>query len=806
MNEIRFAFRQLLRSPRFAILAVITLAIGIGSTSAVFGLIQGVLLSPPPYTRPDRVVLVSQKRTDGQPINERCTNGEWREWRQATNSFESMALYSWTFNFLILPEGSESVEGLVVTKDYFKVLGLKPVLGREFGDSEIAARGSAPKAIMLGHDLWQKKFLEDKEIVGKTVRISRMPPLQVIGVMPPGVRFLPDSSNVSEPNYDLNSRVDFWMVYAPDETKPNDEAGNIVGQLREGVTLGNAQTELKTIAARQARAEPDLAAVTAGVRSLSDDLNREGKRLLLPLLGAVVLVFLIACGNVTGLLLARGLQRQQEYAVRSALGAGRRRIFRQVLIESATLAVVGAALGAGLAIATVNLFKTIGGHAVPRLDSVTVGWPVFGFGLVAALIAALIAGLLPAVRAAWLSPVGTSRGGRSSAGRTERTLLRSVTVLQTALTLALLVGGALLIRTVHNLARVRPGYDTENILAMTVTSVERDHWKEFHTRALERVAALPGVKHAAFVWGLPLTGNKWNGDMEIIGQATSSKLEDKIHLPLRSITPDYFEAMGIRLASGRGFSPSDNSDAPPVAVINEALAQRYFPAADPVGRKMRFAGDTNRTIEVVGIVSNTRTEALSEQASPEIYFPFWQSGAFSKHLIVRSAADPHPLIAMIRQELHTIEPTASVEHFKTMQDIRRDSVAPRTFAMRLLLGFAIIASVLALIGIYGVLSLSVGSRTKEIAVRIAIGAQRLEIFRLVLGEGFKLVLLGLVLGAIATAFLGRLLATFLFGVTPTDPLALLAAALGFTAVALIACWLPAHRAIKVDPIEALRYE
>jgi predicted permease len=381
-----------------------------------------------------------------------------------------------------------------------------------------------------------------------------------------------------------------------------------------------------------------------------------------------------------------------------------------------------------------------------------------------------------------------------------------VTVLQTALTLALLVGGALLIRTVHNLARVRPGYDTENILAMTVTSVERDHWKEFHTRALERVAALPGVKHAAFVWGLPLTGNKWNGDMEIVGQATSSKLEDKIHLPLRSITPDYFEAMGIRLASGRGFSPSDNSDAPPVAVINEALAQRYFPGADPVGRKMRFAGDTNRTIEVVGIVSNTRTEALSEQASPEIYFPFWQSGAFSKHLIVRSTGDPHPLIAMIRQELHTIEPTASVEHFKTMQDIRRDSVAPRTFAMRLLLGFAIIASVLALVGIYGVLSLSVGSRTKEIAVRIAIGAQRLQILRLVVGEGFRLVLLGLVLGAIVTAFLGRLLATFLFGVTPTDPLALAAAALGFTTVALIACWLPAHRAIKVDPIEALRCE
>jgi putative ABC transport system permease protein len=294
--------------------------------------------------------------------------------------------------------------------------------------------------------------------------------------------------------------------------------------------------------------------------------------------------------------------------------------------------------------------------------------------------------------------------------------------------------------------------------------------------------------------------------MEIVGQAASTKLEDRMHLPLRSVTPDYFAAMGIPIASGRSFRSSDDDKAPPVAIINESFAARYFPGADPVGRKLRFPYDTNRTIEVVGIVSNTRTEDLTEQAGPEIYFPFWQGGAFSKHLIVRSAGDPHPLITMIRKELHAIEPTASVEHFKTMQDIRSDSVAPRTFAMRLLLGFAVVASALALVGIYGVLSLSVGSRTKEIAVRIAVGAPRLEIFRLVLIEGFRLVLLGLLLGGIVTALLGRLLATFLFGVTPTDPMALGTAAVGFVVVALMACWLPARRATRVDPMEALRYE
>jgi predicted permease len=805
MNDLRFAFRQLTKNPGFTALAVLTFAIGIGATSAVFGLIQGVLLSPPPYVRPERIVLVSSQRTDGQPYNAECKVGQWMEWRQATKSFEGLESYGWTFNFLILPEGSESIEGMWVTKNYFNVLGLKPVLGREFVGADFAGN-SGPTSIILGYELWQRKFQGARNILGKTVRISRMQPLEVIGVMPPGVRFLPDSSNASEPNYDLNARVEYWLPRALDETKPKDGSGYIVGRLREGTTLAAGQTELTTVSARLARTDPDFAGLTGVVRSLSDDLNREGRRLLLPLLGAVGLVFLIACGNVSGLLLARGLQRQQEYVVRSALGAGRLRIFRQVLIESLAIAIVGAIFGAVLAIGTVDIFKIVGGHAVPRLDAVTVGWPIFGFGLVAAILAAGFAGLLPAVRAACLEPFGAYSGKRSSAGRAERSLLRGVTVLQTALTLALLVAGALLIRTVQNLAGVRPGYDTENILAMTVTSVQRDHWKEFHTQALERVAALPGVKHAAFVWGLPLTGNKWNGDMEIVGQATSSRLEDKLHLPLRSITPEYFDAMGIRIAAGRSFRSSDNSDAPPVAIINESLAARYFPGADPIGKKLRFIGDTNRTIEVVGIVSNTRTESLTEQADPEIYFPFWQNGAFSKHLILRTASDPRPLIPSIQRELHSIDATAAVEHIKTMQDIRRESVAPRTFAMRLLIGFAGVATALALVGIYGVLSLSVGSRTKEIAVRVAVGAPYLEIFRLIMGEGFRLIVLGLALGTLVTFVLGQSLATFLFGVKPTDPLTLGGTALVFAVVALLACWLPARRATKVDPMEALRYE
>jgi putative ABC transport system permease protein len=801
MNEVRFALRQLLRNPWFTFLAVLTLAVGIGATSAVFGLVQGVLLSPPPYEQPDRLVLISRQRIDGQ-ANGECTVGQFTGWRNGIKSFEGMALYHWTFDFLVLPDGSESVEGMSVTRDYFRVLGLKPVLGHDFADSDIGAGNSRPTTILLGYGLWQKQFHGDSNIVGKIVQTYRAGSLQVIGVMPPSVRFLPDATRANEPNYDLNSQVDFWRVYAPDETKPKDEAGTIIARLKKNASVASAQMELQAMAITQARSDP-IAGIGAAVRLLSDDLNKEGRRLLLPLLGAVALVFLIACGNAAGLLLVRGLQRQQEYVVRFALGAGRHRIIRQVLTESAMIAVAGALLGAGLATETIHLFKLIGGHAIPRLDSVFVGWPVFGFGFGIAVLAAGIAGMLPALRAAWLGPVGTSSAQRSSAGRAERNLVGGVAILQTALTLALLVGGALLIRSVHNLAKVRPGYETENILTMTVTSMQ--HWREFRAQALDRVLALPGVKHVAFVWGLPLTGNKWKADIEIVGQPTPSRLEDKIHLPLRSVTPDYFGAMGIHIASGRGLRASDDSGAPLVAIINEALAQRYFPGVDPLGKRLRFVGDTN-TIEIVGIVSNTRTEALSEQAGPEVYFPLWQSKAYSTHLVIRTMANPHPLIALVRRELHTLDPTSAVEHVQTMEDIRRHSLAPRTFAMCLLLGFAVIASVLALVGIYGVLSLSVGSRTKEIAVRVAVGAPRLAIFQMILGEGIRLVLFGLVLGAIAAAPLGRLLATFLFGVEPYDPLSLTVAAAGFTLIGLFACWLPAYRATRVDPIEALRHD
>ena len=384
-DDFRFALRQLRKNPGFAAIAVTTLALGIGAAAAMFGLIQGVLLSPPPYADPDRVVLISPARTDGGPYRRGATIGQWVSWRQA-RSIEPPALYGWTFNFLVLPDGSESMGGMVVTPSYFRVLGLKPILGREFLDGELARPNTPPSAIILGYDLWQRKFNGDPNIVGRTIRMSRMPaPLPVVGVMPQGIRFLPDPGASSEPNYDLNAHVDFWFGRAPDESRPANGAGNAITRLRDGATAAEAQTEITALSAGLAQSDPTLQGITAAVVPVQDVLNRDGRRLLVPLFGSVALVFFIACANVAGLLLTRGLQRHPEYAMRSALGAGRWRLFRQALTESLVLALAGAALGAGLATGIVRLLKAVAGQAVPRADAVHIGWPVFAFGFLAAV-------------------------------------------------------------------------------------------------------------------------------------------------------------------------------------------------------------------------------------------------------------------------------------------------------------------------------------------------------------------------------------------------------------------------------------
>jgi len=809
-RDMRFAIRMLLKQPGFSLIAVLTLALGIGATSAVFSLIQGVLLTPPPYKKPQQLVLVPTARTDGQ--KQESPRGwpaqQWMEWQKEAKSFEGIAGYGWTFNFLIRNEGSQSVEGMEVTKDYLPVMGLQPMLGRGFEESDI---GTGPvKVILLGYEFWKRAFNSDPQIIGKTVHISRweVPPT-VIGVMPPGVRFLPSPGAAKEPNYNVNALVDFWIPVAPDPKYVKDPDWNIVARLRDGAGLQQAQGELTVLTAREAQAEHAFEGVTPQVKSLTSEMNLDGRRILFPLLGAAALVLLIGCGNAAALLLVRGLQRQQEYAVRSAMGMGRIALLRQVSTESLLLALLGGAFGVGLAFGVVKLFKLIAGHAIPRLDGVTAGWAVLAWGLGAAVLAAVFAGFFPALRAFRLDPMEVLKnaGPKGTAGLGERRLLRGVTMVQTALTLALLVGAGLLIRTMINIAKVPSGYNTGHILTMSVTEVRSySEWTNFHRHALERVSSIPGVQYAAFAWGVPLTGNNWPATLEIEGQPPAIKESEKTALPLRAVTEDYFKLMGVGMLGGREFRSSDEGKTLNVAIVNQAFADRYFPRANAIGRKIWLNGRDKPATEIVGEVSNGRTDDLTQEAAPEIYLSLWQATAFSKHLVIRTAADPRAVLVAVERELRAVDPTAAIENPKTLEQIRDDSLASRIFAMQLLVGFSVVGSVLTLVGIYGVLSLSVASRRRELAIRSAVGAEQKDIRNLIFGEGFRLIASGVLAGVALAIILSRVLRTFLFDVQSSDPTTLVVVGTLFVGVALLACWVPVRRAAKVDPLEALRYE
>src|SRR5271170_6504009 len=400
-----------------------------------------------------------------------------------------------------------------------------------------------------------------------------------------------------------------------------------------------------------------------------------------------------------------------------------------------------------------------------------------------------------------------SAGPKGTAGVGERRLLRGVTMLQTALTLALLVGAGLLIRTMVKIAQVPSGYNTERILTMSVTEVQsRSTWGSFHRHALERVAEIPGVQYAAFAWGVPLTGNNWPATLEIEGQPPAVKESDKIALPLRAVTPDYFKLMGMALLEGREFRSMDDDKAPKVAIVNQAFARRYFPQGSALGRKFWLNGRDKSGTEIVGEIANGRTDDLTQEASPEIYLSLWQANAFSKHLVVRTTADPRAVVVAVERELRSVDPTAAIENVKTLEQIRDESLASRTFAMHLLTGFSAVGSLLTLVGIYGLLSLSVASRRRELAIRSAMGAQQKHIRRLIFGEGFRLIAGGVLIGVALAIVLSRVLRSFLFEVQPNGPATLIVVGVLFVGVGLLACWVPVRRAEKVDPLEALRYE
>ena len=831
INDFRFAGRSLGKNAGFTCIVVLTLALGIGAVSSVFSLIDGVLLTPPPYSNPNQIVLIKLTTADGRPSLEGCAGLQWAQWEKEAGSFEAMAGYHWEFDFLCLPDTTEQVNGLVTTPSYFQVVGVQPRLGRAF----LASEGYKDPVVIIGNDLWRRLFNSDRHIIGKTIHLSRsdaldIGPRTIVGVMPAGVRFLPSPAQAEYPGYDVNKPIDYWLPAHVDLSNGKHDYYNVVGRLRDHITPAQAQAELGVITGRQSHADKEFEGLTARVEPLQNELNREGSRLLFPLFGAVAMVFLIACGNVAGLVLARGLQRQQEYAIRCALGASRLQIFRQVFVENLLLAFFGGAVAVGFAGATVKGLKVFAGTALPRLDAVRTGWPSLCFCITASAAAAVLVGLVPALRAVQLEPAKGIKGRTSSPGRADRQLLSGLAVLQTALTLALLVGAGLLIRTVMNLGQVRPGYETQNILSMSVTQVryvqqaagmkEDKAWVsrflDFHRRAVSQIARLPGIKSAAWAWGVPLTGNKWVGTINVSHLTTIARSQKDVGISMRSVTPEYFQTVGLPLVEGRGFRakeafewpwPSSATNVAFAAIVNQAMAERYFSGMDPIGKSLRFSFENiHGDAKIVGIVANAHDEALTQRSEPELYFSFWQLPPGTKHLVVRTVSDPALLTRAVQRELRRLDPTVVIQEVKTFARIRKESISSQLFAMRLLTAFSFLAGAVALIGIYGVLSLSVACRRREMAVRIAVGAQRANVLVLVLGQGSKLVGLGVAIGMAGALVMTGLLKAFLFGVTPSDPLTFGVTAILFTVVALVACLIPARRATKVDPIMALRYE
>lgn len=823
VEPLRRPIRRLLREPSFTVQVVLILALGIGATVAMLSLVQGALLKPPPYADPERLVLIGTRSTENRPAmqGDAWPTQQWEEWRESAQSFESVAAYGWTFNFLVQEDGSEPEEGMLVSPEYFHVTGLQPELGRVFDDSDAA--GTATPGIILGHDLWQRRFQGDPEIIGRTVRLSRMAERTVIGVMPADVRFLPVPRVASEPNYDVNARVDFWLPIMRNVTAERRafQRWNVIARLRDGATPGDAEAELAVITARQAEATPSLAGVAARVEPLAEVLSVTGRRVLLPLLGCAVLVLLISCSNAAALLLVRGLRRRHEYGIRTAIGAGRSRLFRHVIADSLLLALLGGAVGAALAAGAVAVFKSLAISAIPRIDEVTIDWTVLSFGLGSALLACLLAGFSPAWLASRLDPVDALRdtAARSTIGPTQQRALKGVLVFQMALTMALLVGAGLLTRTMYNLRAIETGFDTRNVIVMTVTAVA-GNWFDFHERALERVAGLPGVENAAFAWGVPLTGNSWPTSLEIDGYTPPDGTDRQVNLNTRAVTPGYFSLLGQTIEEGRDIRSTDRlpppdparPDAPPdlsqltlAAVVNRAFVDRYGGGASSLGRKMWVQAGPNRIgVDIVGVVSNARTEGLDRSSEPEVYVSLFQQLAFSKDLVIRTAAAPSAIVGTVERELRALLPTVAVEQPRTLDEIRDDSLAPRTFAMQLLVGFAVMAIVLTLAGIYSVLSLSVAARRRELAIRTAVGADARKLMELVVRNGIKLIGIGIIAGVAISFALSRVLRAMLFEVGPADPLTLTAAAAAFTVVALLATLLPATRAARVRPAEALK--
>jgi putative ABC transport system permease protein len=797
LQDVRYAVRRLLKSPGFALVAVGALALGIGANTAIFSVVNSVLLRPLPYPQPEQLVQLWESRPRMNMPRTEVAPHEFLAWAERSESFRQLAANDLTEYNLTGRGEPERVTGALVTAGYFPLFGVNPALGRTFLAQEDQPGGN--NVVVLGYELWRSRFNSDPSVVGQSVSLDGVP-CAVVGVMPRGFR-LPDGAGLARP----------IAFTAEDRAKVGSHFLNVYGRLKDGATLAQAEGEMTAVAGR---VEQDFGDANVGHRVVLVPLHEQvvggARTALLILLGAVGLVLLIACANVANLLLARAAARRREVAVRAALGASRWRIVRQLLAESVLLSSLGGAAGLLLAVWGVDLLVSLDPTGVQRAGEVTLDWRVLGFTLGLSVLTGLLFGLAPALQASKADFVESLKeGGRSAQGLGRSRLRGALVVSEVALTLVLLVGAGLLVKSFRQLLAVEPGLDPRHVLTLEVSLpqakyAERQQISSFYERLIEQAAALPGVEAAGAVSILPLAGNDNSNFVQIEGRPPLPPGQ-ALRAGRRNVSADYFRALGIPLKRGRAFTASDAKDAPPVVVINEAMARSFFAGEDAVGKRIR-TGDKSPWVEVVGVVGDVRHRGLDVETRPEMFFPHLQTPSRQMTLVARASGDPEALAAPLRERVRELDRDQPVGNVKTMETWVSESVASRRFSVLLLGVFAAVAAGLAALGLYGVVSYSVAQRTHEIGLRVALGARPGDVLRLVIRQGMTLTLLGTAVGLLAALALTRVMSGLLFGVGATDPATFVAVPLLLMTVALVACYLPARRATKVDPMVALRHE
>ncbi|TMP97546.1 MAG: ABC transporter permease [Verrucomicrobia bacterium] len=803
MNDFRFAFRQLLKNPGFTAVAVLTLALGIGANTAIFSVVNGVLLRPLPFPAADRLVMIHTiHRHEGRTDRfETVFDPDFKEWIEQNRAFEHMAAYGSGQATLLSGGEPERIGSAEVTIDFFALLGVKPLAGRTFLPEEHQAGG--PRAVMLSEGLWRDRFGANPSIIGQGITLDGKN-VTVVGVLPSSFNFASD--------------CDVWRSLVLD-TRRNNAVHRAVACLKPDVTREQAQAEMDAIAQRLAQTRPASApGVGVDLVSLQEYIVGGTRSLLFVFLGAVGFVLLIACANVTNLLLARAAARQKEIQIRVALGAGQARIARHLLTESVLLAVGGGVLGLLLAVWGLDLLIALmPPNLVPRIGEVGLDVRVLGFNFTLSLLTGIAFGLAPAWQASRVNAnEALKEGGRSqSPGARQRFLRQSLVSAEIAVSIVLLIGAGLMLRSFARLRDVKLGFNPERTLTLNLSLPGASYpgperIKAFYREVLDRVGALPGVRATGFANAVPLGGGSMRlyGDFAAEGRpASETSWASKI-----AASPDYFRALGIPLRKGRFFVETDDDRSQGVAIINESLARRLWPGSDALGQRIQIGlgGKSQPWLEVVGVVSDVRQDDLRVAPPPGIYVPYQQvSQTFfldTMTFVVRTGEEPRALAALLRKTIQTVDPTLPVFDIHTMEEWVSFKVAHPRFNTWLLGSFSAIALVLALVGIYGVVSYGVTQRTQEIGIRLALGARGQDVLKMVVGQGMRAVLVGVLCGSIVAVALTRFLTAQLYSVTPTDPITFASVVLIFISVAVLACLVPALRAARVDPMEALRYE